>query len=198
MAPKTLVINLLLSGVLIVGAYQFYFWCQRNHFFEPREFNVSVDRWIPYQPSWVWIYSLLYYPALLAVNLAAKTGEQFTHVAVSYLLLLALQAICFLLFPVSTPAIWRNFNTGGNQAERFLLLVQRFDKPTNSFPSMHTSVAMLTALHLYPEYGGWVMLFPTLIGLSCLFTKQHYLIDVPAGAGLGWLVFQAYVRFIDA
>jgi membrane-associated phospholipid phosphatase len=31
-----------------------------------------------------------------------------------------------------------------------------------------------------------------LIGLSCLFTKQHYVIDVPAGATLGWLVFQAY------
>jgi hypothetical protein len=25
--------------------------------------------------------------------------------------------------------------------------------------------------------------------LSCLFTKQHYLIDLPAGAGLGALMF---------
>jgi membrane-associated phospholipid phosphatase len=31
-----------------------------------------------------------------------------------------------------------------------------------------------------------------LIGLSRLLTKQHYLVDVPAGAALGWLVFQEY------
>ena len=30
---------------------------------------------------------------------------------------------------------------------------------------------------------------PVLMGLSCLFTKQHYLVDIPAGAMLGWLVF---------
>jgi membrane-associated phospholipid phosphatase len=196
MTPKTFVIDIVLSGVLIVGAYQFYFWCQRNHFFEPREFSDRLDRWIPYFPSWVWIYSLLYYPAILAVNVALKTGDEFTHVAVSYLLLLAVQGICFLVFPVSTPAQWRVLNTGGNSAERLLSLVQRFDRPTNSFPSMHTSVAMLTALHLYPALGVLVMLFPVLIGLSCLFTKQHYLIDVPAGAALGWLVFQTYVRYI--
>jgi len=54
---------------------------------------------------------------------------------------------------------------------------------------MHTSVATLTALHLWPMLGGWVLLFPALIGLSCLYTKQHYIVDVPAGALLGGLVF---------
>jgi hypothetical protein len=28
-----------------------------------------------------------------------------------------------------------------------------------------------------------------LIGLSCLFTKQHYLADIPAGLALGWVTF---------
>jgi len=31
-----------------------------------------------------------------------------------------------------------------------------------------------------------------LIALSCLFTKQHYVIDLPAGALLGWSTFGAY------
>ena len=57
---------------------------------------------------------------------------------------------------------------------------------------MHTSVAMLTAMHLHPNLGIVVLAFPVLIGLSCLFTKQHYLIDVPAGAALGWVVFQLF------
>ena len=42
-----------------------------------------------------------------------------------------------------------------------------------SFPSMHTSVATLTALHLYPSLGAWGLAFP-------------------AGAALGWAVFQGY------
>jgi membrane-associated phospholipid phosphatase len=57
---------------------------------------------------------------------------------------------------------------------------------------MHTSVARLTALHLYPILGTWVFAFPVLIGLSCLFTKQHYVVDIPAGGVLGWLAFQAF------
>jgi hypothetical protein len=35
-----------------------------------------------------------------------------------------------------------------------------------------------------------------LIGLSCLFTKQHYVVDIPAGAALGWLAHALYVAFI--
>jgi membrane-associated phospholipid phosphatase len=54
---------------------------------------------------------------------------------------------------------------------------------------MHTSVATLTALHLYPALGAAVFAFPALIALSCLFTKQHYLVDLPAGAALGWFTF---------
>jgi len=53
-------IHLVLSVVLFVGAYQFYFWCQRNALVEPREFNSFVDEMIPFRPEWVWIYSFLY------------------------------------------------------------------------------------------------------------------------------------------
>ena len=42
--------------------------------------------------------------------------------------------------------------------------------------------------------GPWGFLFPALIGLSCLYTKQHYVIDIPAGAALGWVVFAVFQR----
>jgi membrane-associated phospholipid phosphatase len=44
-------------------------------------------------------------------------------------------------------------------------------------------------LHLYPLFGELVLAFPVLIGLSCLFTKQHYLMDIPTGASLGYAIF---------
>lgn len=186
-------INLVLSVILIVGVYQFYFWCQRNHLAAPRELKLQIDDRIPYWPSWVWIYSCIYYPLILYLNFVLESSRQFTHVAMSYLLLLGLQMAFFVLFPVATPEHWRAINRRRTLSERFLAFVQRFDARSNSFPSMHTSVAMLTALHLVPHLGALAFAFPVLIALSCLFTKQHYVIDLPAGALLGWLTFHAYV-----
>lgn len=195
MTATDYLIDLTLSVFLIIGVYQFYFWCQRNHVAQPRELRLPVDDWIPYRPGWVWVYSFLYYPVILYINWTVESPRQFTHLAISYLLLLGLQMAFFLGFPVVTPESWRKHNGGRTLSERFLAFVQSFDARSNSFPSMHTSVATLTALHLYPILGSWALAFPVLIGLSCLFTKQHYLIDVPAGAAVGWMTFQVY-RFV--
>jgi membrane-associated phospholipid phosphatase len=192
MSGSDYVIQLTLSVFLIVGGYQFYFWCQRNALTEARELRLPVDDLIPYRPSWVWVYSFLYYPVILYTNLVIASPRDFTHLAMSYLLLLALQMACFLVFPVETPEQWRPGQAPRNRSERFLFFVQRLDARSNSFPSMHTSVAMLTALHLLPTLGPWAWAFPVLIGLSCLFTKQHYVLDVPAGAGLGALAYWIY------
>lgn len=191
MKPVDYFIDLVLSVIIIVGVYQFYFWCQRNYRTQPRELKLSLDDIIPYKPWWVWIYSGLYYPVIVYINFVMESPRQFLHVAMSYIILLVFQMCFFVFFPVTTPAHWR-VTEGRGRSERFLAFVQKFDSPANSFPSMHTSVAMLTALHLYPHVGPAVWLFPGLISVSCLFTKQHYLIDLPAGAGLGWLVFQIY------
>jgi|SRR5439155_10803262 len=186
------IIQLIVSVFLIVGVYQFYFWCQRNHAATPRELRLPVDDWIPYKPRWVWIYSFLYYPVIVAINWAVTSPRHYLYVALSYLLLLGFQMAFFTWLPVATPAAWRACNLRRGSSERFLAFVQSFDARSNSFPSMHTSVAALTALHLYPSFGGWAFAFPVLIGLSCVYTKQHYLVDVPAGALLGGLVFALF------
>jgi membrane-associated phospholipid phosphatase len=196
MRPADYIINLVLGGVLVVGAYQFYFWCQRHALFEPREFASSIDDMIPYVPRWVWVYSVAYYAVIAYLTLTIASAQRFTHVASSFVLLLALQVACFVLFPVRTPERWRVPVERRAISERFLALVQRFDAPSNSFPSMHTSVAMLTALHLQETHGAASLAFPAIIGLSCLFTKQHYLVDIPAGATMGWLAYTLYVALV--
>ena len=186
------IVQLIISVFLIVGVYQFYFWCQRNHVTQPRELRLPIDNHIPYRPRWVWIYSFLYYPVIVAINWTVTSPRHFLYVAISYMLLLGLQMVFFLLLPVTTPTEWRACVTGKGRSERFLAFVQSFDARSNSFPSMHTSVAMLTALHLYANVGPLVFAFPALIALSCLFTKQHYIVDLPAGALLGWFVFKLF------
>ena len=83
------VIHLVLSVILIVGGYQFYFWCRRNGRLAPREFRLAIDERLP------------------------------------YLLLLGLQMVCFLAFPVATPEHWRRYYQRRTLAERFLALVQK-------------------------------------------------------------------------
>ncbi len=186
------ILQLVVSVFLIVGIYQFYFWCQRNPATRPKEFRFGLDNLIPYRPRWVWIYSFLYYPVIVAVNWSVRSSREYLYVAISYLVLLACQMACFTLFPVATPESWRTCNVRRGRSERFLAFVQSLDARSNSFPSMHTSVATLTAFHLLPTLGPLVFAFPILIGISCLYTKQHYLIDVPAGALLGTVVFALF------
>jgi membrane-associated phospholipid phosphatase len=186
------VIQLIVSVFLIVGVYQFYFWCQRNHMSEPRELRLPIDDRIPYRPRWVWIYSFLYYPVIVAVNWSVSSSREYLYVAISYVLLLALQMLFFTLLPVATPLEWRTCNLRRGRSERFLAFIQSLDGRTNSFPSMHTSVATLTALHLCPTFGPLVFVFPALIAVSCVYTKQHYIIDLPAGALLGGFVFAIF------
>ena len=183
------VLQLIVSVFLIVGIYQFYFWCQRNPLTAPRELRLPVDDLIPYRPRWVWIYSFLYYPVIVAINWSVTSTRHFLYVAMSYMLLLLFQMAFFTFVPVATPVEWRACNLRRGRSERFLAFVQSLDARSNSFPSMHTSVATLTACHLLACAGPWVFLFPVLIGLSCLYTKQHYVIDLPAGAALGLFVF---------
>ena len=61
---------------------------------------------------------------------------------------------------------------------------------------MHASVAMLTAMHLYSDLDMIALTFPLLVSVNCLYTKQHYVIDVIdviAGMLLGWGVRNNFV-----
>ena len=104
--------------------------------------------------------------------------------------------VFFRYYPVETPPEWRDFGESNTLSVRFMKFVQSYDDNTNCFPSMHVSVATLVALHMWTNVGDmvgyWPFLFPVLIAFSALWTKQHYLVDVIAGAPLGWLAWFAY------
>ncbi|MBN8494896.1 MAG: phosphatase PAP2 family protein [Burkholderiales bacterium] len=194
MSPLDIGINLVLSVVLIVGAYQFYFFTQRHWIRPPRRFVSPIDERIPYMPGWSWVYSFLYYPAILYLNLIAGSPGHFLRMAFSFIVLLAMQLACFTLYPVATPAHWRREPDSGARSERFLKFVRNFDAESNCFPSMHVSVATLTALHAQTTLGPVAFAFPLLIAVSCALTKQHYLIDLPFGALLGWGAYRLYLQ----
>lgn len=191
-----LIVYLLMCIFLIVGVYQFYFWTQNHPIKKSRSLGCKLDNLFSLKPKWVWIYSGLYYPLIILVVATVENMREFNYMATSYFVLLFMQMFFFLFFPVETPKKWREMVVGNSKSEKMLRLVQSFDKSSNCFPSMHVSVAMLSAMHfMMSSYnlGLWPLLFPITIGLSALYTKQHYIADLLPGALLGWVAFQIHL-----
>lgn len=190
------IVTILMCIFLIVGVYQFYFWTQNHPIKKSRSLECKLDHKFKLKPRWVWIYSGLYYPLIILVVATVDGMREFNYMAMSYFVLLFMQMFFFLFFPVETPKKWREIVDGNSKSERMLRLVQSFDKSSNCFPSMHVSVAMLSAMHfMNSDYnlGLSPLLFPISIGLSALYTKQHYIADLLPGALLGWVAFKIHL-----
>lgn len=191
-------LELAMTVVLIIGGYQFYFWCQRQSFYAPRYLVTALDSRIAFDPRWVWVYSGLYYPMILLAALSQASWGDYARTVGGFLFLLACQMFFFLRFPVAIPADWRDApavhasRSRFPKSMRFLDTVWHYDKLRNSMPSMHVSVATMVDLTIsanWPWFAwvGW--LFPVLIGASALKTKQHYVVDVLPGAAMGAVAF---------
>jgi membrane-associated phospholipid phosphatase len=194
------IVHLLMAVILIVGGYQFYFLVQRSHFGEPIEFASRIEDKIPFRPEWVWVYSGLYYPVILLLVFTIKTFAQFSYTVFSFITLLVMQLFAFFFFPVKIPARWRDYDRGRSLSARFLGLVHSYDGLPNSIPSMHVSVSTLAAFHLNQNlsvdnsaFSLLSFLFPLLIAISALFTKQHYIVDLGPGAFLGYVNYKIYL-----
>jgi membrane-associated phospholipid phosphatase len=179
-----------LTVVPRVATDRFCRWWQRSAIPAPRVFLAALANRLPCARASVWIFGLLFYVPILYVNLVLEDSEQFTRVAFSYLLLLALQSLFFMAYLVRTPTA----KTRPGDWERLLGLERRHVAPTDAYPSMHTSMATLTALHLYAHSGPLAFAFPSLIAFSCILTKRYYIVDVPAGAALGWFAYAVLQR----
>lgn len=199
-------LEIFITVVLIVGGYQFYFWAQRQTFFDARYFETKWDRKINFSPRWVWVYSGLYYPMILLAALSVPTWHEYAYTVGCFLALLAIQVTFFVLWPVAIPASWRDeprihlSRYVRPHSMRMLDLVWSYDKLRNSLPSMHVSVAMMVDLTIgrnWPTMGVICLAFPLLIAISALKTKQHYCIDVIPGAMLGAAVFFGWHHFIS-
>jgi hypothetical protein len=162
------------------------------------QLGFEIDRAIPFDPGWVFIY-LCVYPMYLLPFLHDAPAGTHRRLALGYVLVLIVAYAVFLAVPVGFART--EIPAGAKQYAVWALgKVHVLDRPWNCLPSTHCAVSLLAGLAFW-EMGGtirwWGVLTALSIAVSTTLTKQHYVIDVGAGYALAaavyWLLRRASV-----
>lgn len=156
--------------------------------------ELALDRALSLQPAWMLVYGSLYVFVLLLPVLVVRQRELFRRALKSYLFVMIVAYVGFVLYPTAAPRPEDVAGTGF--AVWALRLAYSLDPPYNCFPSLHVAYAFVSALAAYRVHrgvGAIAAVWAALIGVSTLYTKQHYVLDVVAGA---LAAYAAYVFFL--
>lgn len=155
--------------------------------------ELALDGAIPLVPAWALVYGALYLFLIVLPVFVVREQEHIRRTFLAYLTVWIAAYVCFVVYPTIAP---RGDDVAG---EGFAAWGLRFlysaDPPYNCFPSIHVAHSFVSALACYPlnrRVGSFAIACASLVALSTLFTKQHYVLDVVAGvllAGIAWAVF---------
>lgn len=150
-----------------------------------------LDRAVPLVTWTVWVYHLLGIGIAIGWFYVPNTWlarRLFLGVMVSTVVCMAV----FVFFPT---ARYVTALPGEDSVSRWALAtLWKIDDPTNCLPSLHVTLATCVALTMREFGTTWVWrrlpaAWGIAIALSTLTTKQHYVLDVVAGAFLGWCAY---------
>jgi len=176
----------IIPGYLVIGALS-----------HGRTLNVPeliLDGMMPLRPEWSLVYLSLFLAALLPVFVLHQQ-EIIRRTLLAFLFAWIVALAIFLAYPTVGPRP-REFPGAG-----FLCWVQReiyaSDAPYNCFPSLHVAQCFLAAFAVgcvHRAVGLAAAVWAFLVGLSTLFTKQHYVADVMGGILLACAGYGLFLR----
>ncbi len=156
---------------------------------------LSLDRSIPLRPAWAVVYGSLYIFVIVVPVLVVREGEHIRRTFRAYLMVWIIAYACFLVYPTVAPR--PDAVIGEGFAVWSLRFLYSADPPYNCFPSLHVAhsfVSAMTCYRLHRGVGAVAALCASLIGLSTLYTKQHYILDVAAGTLLACVAYVVFLR----
>lgn len=167
-----------------------------NQFIGPGPYHhlaLPIDGAIPFIPAFAWGYALVYVtPAFTAFFLT--TREELLRALGAFAIASVVCYAIFLIFPVEYP---RTFALPPGITGGLLAWIHSVDRPINCFPSHHVATAVTTCLVIGHKNRAWGIVFglvALLISVSTLFVKQHWLVDIPAGALVAWAACRITLR----
>lgn len=156
---------------------------------------LALDRALPLQPAWAMVYATLYLFLIVLPVFVVREQEHIRRTVGAYLTIWITAYVCFFAYPTmaSRPAevIGKGF------AVWSLRFLYELDPPYNCFPSLHVAHSFVSALTCYRVHRGVGIvagICASLVGLSTLFTKQHYILDVIAGILLASVAYAIFLR----
>ena len=178
-----LLVGILFATIVLVNE----FTSRRTRHFSTRR---RLDDLIPFTP----VFAIPYFSAYVLGNGAyifLRDDSHFGRILLGYLVIFLVSNTSYLLLPTRVD---RRENLAARSVSTHILGgFQRVSKPFNNFPSMHVSYCLFSALVVFTYAGGgWTALllaWAGLVALATLFTKQHHLLDVSAGALLATAAF---------
>ena len=157
--------------------------------------ELALDRVIPVRPAWALVYGSLYLFLILLPVLIVRQEEQIRRTVLAYLLVWITSYVCFLVYPTTAP---RPVEVAGEGfASWALRSLYSADPPYNCFPSLHVAHSFVSALTCYRVHRGVgiaSLVCASLVGVSTLYTRQHYILDVVAGVLLSTLAYALFLR----
>jgi len=182
------------SGILLCGLTLLaYLYSNHQSISHAQVLNLTwIDREIPFLPWTVWIY-LSGIPYLFFVYLLNRCVISLNIHLYSFFTLVLISVLIFLIFPILYPRELYPLPDHGVDpwSRKILEWMRSVDRPTNCAPSLHVSISYLISLGFLEDRRRYflpVFLWSTLLSISTLTLKQHYLVDVISGVGLAVLL----------
>ncbi len=153
------------------------------------------DRAVPLQPIWALIYGALYVFLIVLPVIVVREEEHIRRTFWAYLAVWIIAYVCFIVYPTVAPRPDRIYGDGF--AAWGLRILYDADPPYNCFPSLHVAhsfVSALTCYRLHRRLGLAALLCASLVAVSTVFTKQHYIADVIAATLLAVVAYVVILR----
>lgn len=157
--------------------------------------SLALDRAVPLVPAWALVYGTLYLFLILLPVFVVRVESHIRRMFLTYLTVWITAYACFLIYPTIAPrpptVTIDSFVTWGLGA------LYAADPPYNCFPSLHVAHSFVSALACSRVHRGvgWAAgCCAAVVGISTLYTKQHYVLDVIAGALLAYAAYTVLLR----
>ncbi len=172
----------MLIAALLYMMFHFGFYVGISHVTLDNQTHLltNFDTSIPFKPIWIIAYVSMYMIPIIPMFAKWSWGDMKRY-GEALLVIYAITFPLFLLMPSSYP--WPDLS-GNGLLMSFTRLMFSLDNPNNTFPSLHISMPVLVTIIYWSRNKPMsvaLLAWSILIGLSVLFVKKHYIIDIPGG-----------------
>jgi hypothetical protein len=148
-----------------------------------------LDRSLPTIPAAIWPYAL-YYVLVMLPMFAVRRVRELVEVLTAYFVVTVLAWIVYAVWPVRME--YPHLVCAGVSCE-VLTRLWAMDMGVNVMPSLHAGhSALAAAIFVTYRSRAWPLIVAgaTAVSVAAVLTRQHYVLDIPAGIALavgGWL-----------